>query len=162
MNVKQSVERELARLAAVSAAGAGPLLFSVQVDTGTLEAPMTAVDSIACAFAHLSLATDRLAGATREQLHAVGEKLAARLNYLLEPIGVVEVDPQNLIVQLRSSPPQRDDNGSAYYELLVRCGGEIRLTRYSKPTGQARTEIPACVTREVFSRLAEDFSAALS
>jgi hypothetical protein len=162
MTVKQQIEQELARLAAANPTGTEPLPFSLPVGAGTLDAAMTAVDSIACAFAHLSLVTDRLADATREQLQAVGEQLAARLNYLLEPIGVVEVDPRNLIVQLRSTPPQRDENGSAYYELLVKRGGEVRLTRYAKATGAARTPIPACVTREVFCRLAEDFSAALS
>jgi hypothetical protein len=64
-------------------------------------------------------------------------------------------------VQLRSNPPQRDDDGRTYYELLVRRGGEIALTRYRKENGAARRPIAATVTREVLLRLVADFSAAL-
>ena len=61
-------------------------------------------------------------------------------------------------MQLRSNPPQRDDDGRSYYELLVRRGGEITLTRYRKENGDARRPIAANVTREVLLRLVGDFS----
>ncbi len=44
-------------------------------------------------------------------------------------------------MQLRSNPPQRDDDGRSYYELIVRRGGEIALTRYRKENGGARQQI---------------------
>ena len=58
-------------------------------------------------------------------------------------------------------PPQRDDDGRSYYELLVRRGGEIALARYRKENGAARQLIAATVTREVLLRLAGDFCAVL-
>ncbi len=50
---------------------------------------------------------------------------------------------------------------AAYYELLVRRGGEISLTRYRKDNGDARRQIAATVTREVLLRLANDFCTVL-
>ena len=64
-------------------------------------------------------------------------------------------------MQLRSNPPQRDDDGRSYYELIVRRGGEIALTRYRKENGNARQQIAATVTREVLLRLVGDFCAVL-
>jgi hypothetical protein len=65
------------------------------------------------------------------------------------------------VAQLRSSPPQRDDDGRSYYELTVRRGGEIALARYRKESGKPREQIAAHVTREVLLRLADDFEAVL-
>ena len=64
---------------------------------------------------------------------------------------------RSCVVQLRSNPPQHDDDGRSYYELLVRRGGEIALTRYRKENGNARQQITATVTREVLLRLGGRF-----
>jgi hypothetical protein len=45
---------------------------------------------------------------------------------------------------------------------MVRKGGDITLSRYSKKPGQLRQIIPANVTREVLSRLADDFIAVVA
>jgi hypothetical protein len=50
---------------------------------------------------------------------------------------------------------------TAYYELLVRRGGQIAVTRYRKENGAGRRQIAATVTREVLLRLVGDFCAAL-
>ena len=90
-----------------------------------------------------------------------GKALAAKLTYLMEPISPIEIDAHGCLVQLRSNPPQRDDDGRSYYELLVRRGGEITLARYRKENGDARRPIAATVTREVLVRLVGDFCAVL-
>jgi amino acid transporter len=64
-------------------------------------------------------------------------------------------------VQLRSNPPQKGEDGTSYYELMVRRGGDVTLSRYQKKSGQIRQIVPANVTREVLQRLAEDFVAAV-
>jgi hypothetical protein len=79
----------------------------------------------------------------------------------MEPIAPIELDAASCIVQLRSNPPQRDDDGRSYYELIVRRGGEIALVRYRKENGNARRQISATVTREVLLRLVGDFCAVL-
>ena len=85
-----------------------------------------------------------------------------RLTYLMEPISPIEIDAEACVAQLRSNPPQRDDDGRSYYELLVRRGGEIALVRYRKEPGTPRQQIAATVTREVLLRLADDFEAVLN
>jgi hypothetical protein len=102
-----------------------------------------------------------LAAADAPHLERIGKALAERVTYLMEPIAPIEVDAAACVVQLRSNPPQRDDDGRSYYELMVRCGGEIALVRYRKENGDARRQIPATLTREVLSRLVGDFCAVL-
>lgn len=116
---------------------------------------------LAVSFNLLRLATSELASANASDLERIGKSLADRLTYLMEPIAPIEIDAAACIVQLRSNPPQRDDDGRSYYELLVRRGGEIALARYRKENGNARRQIAATVTREVLSRLVGDFCAVL-
>ncbi len=112
-------------------------------------------------FDQLRIATTELATADATELERLGKMLSARLTYLMEPIAPIEIDAAACVVQLRSNPPQRDDDGRSYYELLVRRGGEITLTRYRKENGGPRRRVAATLTREVLLRLASDFCAVL-
>lgn len=120
---------------------------------------LVALDSLGCAFSLFELRHERLATASIEQLKKTAEKLSAKLTYLLEAIQPVEIDYDACVVQMRSVPPHKDDNGARYYELHVRRGGLLDLCRYQATPGQLRTIIPAQVTREVFLRLVQDFAA---
>jgi hypothetical protein len=156
MTLKADLNLEFDRLAGQAAAD---LVLSVDAGVGRLTSRLTALDNIACAFEHFTLASSRLAGLSIEQLKKKAEALSGRLSYLLEPISAVEVDPDSCTVQMRSVPPQKDDDGTSYYELLVERGGRLSLCRYSKAPGAVRHTVPANVTREVFHRLAADFVA---
>jgi len=79
----------------------------------------------------------------------------------MEPICPIEFDAESCVVQLRSNPPHRDEDGRSYYELLVHRGGEIALSRYRKENCGARHPIAANVTREVLQRLIADFCTVL-
>lgn len=157
MTLKSDIDLEFARLAGQS--DAANLLLSVDAGVGPLSSRLAALDNIACAFEHFTLETSRLSGLSVEQLKKKAEALSGRLSYLLEPIGAVEVDPDSCTVQMRSVPPQKDDDGTSYYELLVERGGRLSLCRYAKAPGNVRRNVPANVTREVFQRLASDFVA---
>jgi hypothetical protein len=125
-----------------------------------LRCELLALDSLACSFERFELESPALAAANMDRLKSVAEALSRRLTYLLEPISPIEVDQQQCVVQLRSNPPQKDENGSSYYELLVQRGGRLSLSRWAKEPGQVRRTVPAHVTREVFLRLVADFAAA--
>src|SRR5687767_97577 len=127
MTIQSEIERELKRIQAVSGRG----LLQVDCDAGRVEADLVAVDAIGCSFQTLGLSTEKLAGAKLDELKAISEALTGKLTYLLEPIGLVEADADRCSVQLRSNPPQKGDDGTSYYELLVRRGGDITLSRYS-------------------------------
>jgi hypothetical protein len=157
MNIQSDIERELKRIQAVSGRG----LLQIDCDGGRIEADLIAVDAIGCSFQTLGLTTSKLADVSLDELKAVSATLTGKLTYLLEPIGVIEADADRCSVQLRSSPPQKGEDQTSYYELLVRRGGDITLSRYRKQPGQLRQIVPAQVTREVLSRLAKDFLAAV-
>jgi hypothetical protein len=156
MTLKQDIDREFSRLAG-STAAAGPQSLSVDAGVGRLQCSLVALDALACSFESFTLETPRLADLSIDQLKKRAETLSARLSYLLEPIGTVEVDPDACTVQMRSVPPHKDDDGTSYYELLAQRGGRLSLCRYSKAPGGVRRLVPANITREVFHRLAADF-----
>src|SRR5690606_42816 len=122
---------------------------------------LAALEQMGCAFTRLTVSSDVLADASPQRLKDLGEVLSKRLHYLLEPISPIEFDAEQCVVQPRYNPPQRDEAGSSYYELLVRRGGDISLCRYLKHKGQPREVAAAQVTREVLLRLVGDFSAVL-
>jgi hypothetical protein len=157
MSIRHDIERELKRIQAVTGRG----LLQVDAEAGRIEADLLAVDAIGCAFQTLGLSTGKLADAALDDLKSISEALTGKLTYLLEPIGVVEADADRCSIQLRSSPPQKGEDETSYYELMVRRGGDITLSRYSKKPGQLRQIVPAHVTREVLGRLADDFLAAV-
>jgi hypothetical protein len=126
-----------------------------------LHCDITERNSLAVSFNDLRLTTTELANATADDLSRIGKALSDRLTYLMEPIAPIELDAEACIVQLRSNPPQRDDDGRSYYELIVARGGHIALRRYRKDNGNARQSITATVTREVLLRLVGDFCAVL-
>lgn len=128
-------------------------------DRRALDCELTAIDRLACAFEEFRVTIGPLAGAPMAQLKEQSSRLAAKLSYLLEPIGLIEVDDDQCVVQLRSIPPQRGEDRTVYYELLATRGGVLSLRRYETCAGQPRQLVPAEVTREVFLRLADDFGA---
>ena len=120
------------------------------------------LDSLGLGFKQFELSNSKLANAGIDDLKRVAEDLSKRLTYLLEPIAPIEVDADQCIVQMRSFPPQRDPGKTSYYELLVKRGGQLTLSRYSKDDASGiRDEVPAQVTREVFWRLLRDFATAV-
>ncbi len=157
MTTKQDIARELARIQSQNGLGR----LEVDTPSGKLEAQLVAVDAIGCAFESLTYKTDKLATSTVKDLKKLSDALTAKLNYLMEPISAVEFDADSCTVQCRSNPPQQGEDGRSYYELLVRKGGELLLSRYLKQPGQPRQVVPAQVTREVLARLGEDFVGAV-
>jgi hypothetical protein len=119
-------------------------------------------DALSAAITDFSLQTPELAGADIAKLQAASRSLCQRVTYLLEPISPIEIDATGCVVQMRSNPPHKDDNGLKYYELTLRRGGAVTLCRYEKQSGNARAVVPATLTHEVLGRLVEDFDKAVA
>jgi hypothetical protein len=156
MTLQQNLDQELTHLGIGAAA-------TVAIDEAPrqLTCDITERNALAVSFNDLRLQTSELASAAPADLERIGKALSERLTYLMEPIAPIELDAEACIVQLRSNPPQRDDDGRSYYELIVARGGHIALRRYRKDNGNARQPIVATVTREVLLRLVGDFCAVL-
>lgn len=155
MNLHQEFERALNSLGGRSAG-----MVEAESAPRTLHCDVLEQNSLAVSFSQLRLTTSELGGASSAELERFGKSLAANLTYLMEPISPVELDAEGCVMQLRSSPPQRDDDGRTYYELLVRRG-EISLARYRKDNDRGRRPIVATVTREILLRLVDDFCSVL-
>src|SRR5262245_34806651 len=156
MKLHAQFEQQLENLGSGGAATVAVDALPRRITCDTLERT-----SLAVSFQRLELSTSELANVSTADLQRISQSLADRLTYLLEPISPIETDAQECVVQMRSNPPHKDDDGRSYYELLVRRGGEISLVRYRKENGTARLQIPATVTREVLVRLVNDFGAVL-
>src|SRR6478735_11537032 len=156
MTLKNQFEQEL-----LNSGGGGPAMVAVHDSPRHLSCDVVERNPLAVSFNQLRLATDELASADAAKLERIGKELSDRLTYLMEPIAPIEIDAAACVVQLRSNPPQRDDDGRSYYELIVRRGGEIALARFRKENGDSRRQIAATVTREVLLRLVGDFCAVL-
>lgn len=154
------LEKTRSTLAAWAPFASGIQTFSVEEAGQRLACELSGLDTFGCAFVRFELHSDALSSATIDRLRAVSKDLSSRLTYLLEPIAPIESDAEKCIIQMRSHPPQRDEQRTSYYELLVRRGGELSLCRWTKEPGDVRQVLPAHVTREVFLRLVGDFSAA--
>ena len=137
---------------------------TLRVDEGSrrLECHLTALEPLACAVLRLTLAADKLASMNSTELEQVAQNLSGRLTYLLEPISPIETDAEGCVVQMRSNPPQKNEDRTSYYELLVARAGQLTLCRYTRTPGQPRQVVPAELTREVLVRLAGDFVAAVA
>lgn len=152
MTLQRQFETELTQLG-----NGGAATVAVSDSPRQLTCDVVERNALAVSFNQLRLATIELASADAAKLERIGKALAARLTYLMEPIAPIEIDAAACVVQLRSNPPQHDDDGRSYYELMVRRGGEIALARYRKENGGARQQIRTTVTREILLRLVGDF-----
>src|SRR5262245_61774286 len=156
MNLRTLFDTELNRLGTGGTA-------TVDLTSGTRQLMCDLVErnSLAVRFQTLRVTTPELANASSADLERIAKSLSDRLTYLMEPIRPIEIDADACVAQLRSSPPQQDDDGRTYYELTARRGGELLLCRYRKEPAAPRQIIPADVTREVLLRLADDFESVL-
>ena len=135
--------------------------ITLKEDERQLVCEILRCDSVGCEFMQLRVHSDRLQGLPLDELRAISQQLSERVTYLLEPIGPIESDQFQCVVQMRSLPPGKEENATRYYELLVQQAGDLVLCRYERRVGEERRSIPAQVTREVLQRLVEDFEAVL-
>ena len=96
-------------------------------------------------------------------LKAWGDRLAAKLTYLMEPLVVLEVDAEGGQAELRSQAPAQREAKRTYYELRLNRDATLSLGRiaYDEIT-RKRESIPCQLTREALERLADDLAESLS
>lgn len=84
----------------------------------------------------------------------VAENLVRRVDYLLEPLAIIERDPRESQIQIRSQTPSTDGNSRRYYEVNVDPQG-VSIERY-QASGNSRENDDINLTRESFERLCRD------
>jgi hypothetical protein len=137
-----------------------PCAVSVEDGPNRLTLSLTALDTVGVAFDTLEfVATDRALWSS-EALRGWGERLAARVTYLLEPLKVIEIDAGGGEVQIRSQAPTARAHQRGFYEVRLYKQGSLRMERfvYNDATRE-RQRTPCQLTREVVERLADDIAA---
>ncbi|WP_437185501.1 hypothetical protein SH668x_002610 [Planctomicrobium sp. SH668] len=120
---------------------------------------LTQIDSLSCAFSELVFFSPQLQSASFPKVESWAKQLSRRVTYLLEQIGVLELDPTSSQILLRSSPPNCPPGGVEYYEMIVSTSpsGAFSLKRFRSVSGvPGRSPAEIQVTYEVLYRLIDD------
>ena len=90
---------------------------------------------------------------------AQASEAVRRLNYLQEPLAVIESEDRRGRAILRSAAPrQTQSGGREYNEAVLDGGGSISIRRYRAEPGARRKGVPTNLSRETLGRLADDLS----
>jgi hypothetical protein len=123
---------------------------------------LTASGTVGLAFGALDFTAPRQGGWTIEALKAWGDRIAARVTYLMEPLVVLEQDALAGDVAIRSHAPTARGDHRAYYEISVGSAGALHLERLAfDESSRRRRPIDCMMTREVLERLIDDVVASI-
>ncbi|MGC8640516.1 MAG: hypothetical protein ACP5XB_11635 [Isosphaeraceae bacterium] len=140
-----------------------PCTVTVEDGPNRFTLNLTALDSVGAAFDSLEFVTTDRQDWSSEALNAWGERLAARVTYLLEPLKVLEIDGGGGEVQIRSQSPSSRADQRGFYEVRLFRQGRLRMERYTfDDATRQRRHAPCQFTREVVERLADDIAASAS
>jgi hypothetical protein len=139
-----------------------PCLVEAAAGPSRLTLNLTAQGPIGLAFDGLDYARSDRGDLSPEALRSWGDRLAARLTYLMEPLVVLEVDAQAGEAELRSQAPTPRGDLRSFYEVRLRREGSLRLRRIGyDEQARHRQTVPCQMTLEVLERLADDLVASL-
>lgn len=141
-----------------------PETLTVADETGVWSAAVNAV-AVDRVGARLWEAAFRRANTTLDTaaLKTWGEKIAARVTGLLEPLRLLEVDEQQRIALLRSDKPGQRGDAVLYYEVRLTADATATVQRFqaSHQAEAKRQQIEFTLTHEALAKLASDVSGAL-
>ena len=143
----------------------GPLPCDVAVADGAHRLGLlnlTAAGPVGLAFTFLDFATTVRGEWPADDIKAWGDRIAARVTYLMEPLVMLERDLERGEVVLRSGSPTPRAQQRAYYEVVLGRMGTFRLSRivFDETTRQ-RHPADCQLTREVLERLVDEIVASV-
>ena len=99
--------------------------------------------------------------APAEPLEDRARRLVSRATGLLEPLRLLEIDPERKVALLRSDRPADRDDRLTYYEVELGGDGSARVRRFqvSRQGGEKRQQIHFTLTHEALAKLAGDLAA---
>jgi hypothetical protein len=142
----------------------GAYVFEWRADELTIKGEILQEDSIGFMLQSLMLEKNVEAEVTASYLQQVAQQIEQRVNYLQEPLKLIELDSNANAVQMRSESPEVSEGTISYFEVLLKSGAWFghrnRLTfhRYtSLPERQGeRRPIAFPVTKRQLERLLDD------
>ncbi len=163
MTCGRQLANEVRKLAGYSAATAktvavsGPAGVDVAVDVAT-------ADSMSCSCREIRMRVPALNGAGADVLKKWAEDLCARVTYLMEQLGPLEIDVEGRQVLVRSKSPDKRDDATTFYEILLQSQGAgiFTLRRYRRAVGSApREHVDLRMTLELLEKLIDDLVATI-
>ncbi|MDB5390242.1 MAG: hypothetical protein JWM11_5888 [Planctomycetaceae bacterium] len=122
----------------------------------TLELDVSSVDRLSCSFRELRLSVEAFRRTEAASLKKWADDICRRVTYLMEQLGALELDPTTGTVQVRSMPPDRQNDQTRYYEIFLKTPGQLTLRRYRAVSGAGREQIDLQTTHELLQRLIPD------
>ncbi len=126
---------------ALPSGGPLPRLIEAEAGPSRLSLNLTAHGPVGLAFDGLDYASADRIDLSSDALRSWGERLAARLTYLMEPLVVLEVDAQAGEAELRSQAPTPRGDRRSFYEVRLRREGSLRLQRISFDEATRRRQV---------------------
>jgi hypothetical protein len=146
-------------------AGTVPKTVAVSGPAGVDPAvDVTGADSMSCSCRELRMRVPALSGASADVLKKWAEDLCARVTYLLAQLGPLEIDVQGKQALIRSKAPDKRDNSTAFYEILLQSQGAglFTLRRYRRDSQSTpREQVDLRTTHELLEKLADDLVATI-
>jgi hypothetical protein len=134
-----------------------------EADGARMNLSLAACGHVGFTFSSLQYSRVEPLNLSTEALRAWGNRLAARLTYLMEPLVVLEVDAEAGVADLKSQAPTPRGELRSYYEVSLHRGGSLHLQRITFDQASRRRKPVHCqMTVEVLERLADDLVASLA
>ena len=153
-----SLSRKIADALDDLGVGPGIALASDGPNRETLDVVLTSPIAVECQ--GLEFVTTVRDTWSADELKAWGDRITARVTYLMEQLVIVEVDPQKAAVDIRSKTPTPRGDQKGYYRITLDRTGTLRMHRMAYATADRRSSIvPFQLTREVLERLTDDLVA---
>ncbi|TWT34507.1 hypothetical protein [Blastopirellula retiformator] len=145
--MSQSIQNQL------DAHGAKPRDLDITLPGGKLRLRDASVEAVGVSASGAHYAPNQDWNVSGESGQQLAGKLKDRVHYLLEPLEVIEVEAESIL--LRSDKPHQSEDERSYYEGWARPDG-FDLQRYKAAPKQTRESAPLRMTRDVVERLARD------
>ena len=123
-----------------------PCAVTVEDGPNRLTLNLTALDTVGVAFDRPRIRRDRPARWSSEALKAWGERLAARVTYLMEPLRSSRSTPAAARSRSAASRPTARAEQRGFYEVRLFRQGTLRMERYvfdDATRQRRRTALPA-------------------
>lgn len=130
--------------------------FETALNQGKVTASDLTVEKVGVSTRHIDYRFNE--AKSHEAASDVAENLVRRVDYLLEPLAIIERDPSESKIQIRSQKPSHDGDSRRYYEVNV-DGRGVSIQRYQS-SGNSRQNDDINLTRESFERLCHDLDEA--
>jgi hypothetical protein len=137
-------------------------LVTAEADGLKLTISLAALGHVGLAFRRIEFSQVDPVDLSPQALRAWGNRLSARLTYLMEPLVVLEVDAEAGKATLRSQNPTSKGDRRSFFEVQLYREGGLHLHRVAfDETTRVRKVVDSQMTLEVLERLTDDLVASL-